>query len=196
MTLFDTISQVVQTFGAAPQGVSGRIWDELRPWLGRLVVNAAPKWLPRLSFGFACTVPTPQGRACPRPAVAACDVCDGPCCLDHARIDALGDAICYRCCIEAIRARQQREVPPPQGRAQPPPPPGPSPDQIEWARHVLGVKSTDTWEVVRKAHRTLSAKWHPDHHQGAGYSAAEAKFKEIQQAFDVLTKHRARKEAA
>ncbi len=199
--IFSTIGRVVQTFSAAPQGVSGRIWDELRPWLARLVVNAAPKWLPRLSWGFACSVPTPHGQPCPRPAVAACDVCGEPCCLDHARIDAFGDAICYRCCIEAIRTRQARGGAPPPPRADEAPPPGPratgpSPAEVTWARKLLAVKSTATWEEIRKAHRRLSAKWHPDKHAGDGYAAAEAKFKEVQRALDILDKERQRQQAA
>lgn len=204
--LLETLGRVVLTFQSAPQGMPGRIWDELRPWFGRLVVNAAPKWLPRLSFGFACSVPQPTGAACPRPAIAACDVCQQPCCLDHARIDQYGDAICYRCCIEAIRRKQAEragEVPPGHGQGghahaghgHGAPPPTPE-KELAWARKTLGVKKGADWEEVRAAHRRTSAKWHPDRHQGAGYAAAEQKFKDVQRAFDLLTKEREKKEAA
>jgi hypothetical protein len=199
--ILETLGRVVLTFQSAPQGMPGRIWDELRPWFGRLVVNAAPKWLPRLSFGFACSVPQPTGAACQRPAIAACDVCGQPCCLDHARIDQYGDAICYRCCIEAIRRKQAERA----GEPQPgPAPPGghahatpPTPDKdLQWARKTLGVKKGADWEEVRAAHRKMSAKWHPDRHPGTGYAAAEDKFKQVQRAFGLLVKEREKKEAA
>ena len=205
--LLETLGRVVLTFQSAPQGVSGRIWDEVRPWMANLVRFAAPKWLPRLSFGFACTLPRPDGFPCPRPAVAACDACGRPCCLDHARIDQWGDAICYACCWEAQQRKQaERAVgtPPPNGHAghqhaagnapnQPPPIPE---KELTWARQTLRVKRETVWDSVRSQHRKLSAKWHPDRHQGEGYAAAEQKFKDVQRAFELLTKERERKEAA
>jgi hypothetical protein len=200
--IFETLGRVVLTFQSAPQGVPGRIWDELRPWFSRLAVNAAPKWLPRLSFGFACSVPRPDGKACPRPAIAACDVCQQPCCLDHARIDQYGDGICYLCCIEAIlrkqaeRGGQPAPGPGAHARGHAPPPPAPRDRELQWARKTLGVKKAAEWEEVRSAHRKMSAKWHPDRHQGAGYAAAEQKFKDVQRAFDLLTKEHEKKEAA
>lgn len=197
--LLDTLGQVVLSFQSAPQGVPGRIWDEVRPWISNLVRHAAPKWLPRLSFGFPCTLPKPNGHACPRPAIAACDACGRPCCLDHARIDQWGDAICYACCWEA-QQRKQAERAAAAGRAQGQPPPNqaaaPIPEkELTWARRTLGVKKTTEWEEVRTAHRRMSAKWHPDRHPGDGYAAAEQKFKDVQRAFELLSKERERKEA-
>ncbi len=202
--LLETLGRVVLTFQSAPQGVSGRIWDEVRPWVANLVRFAAPKWLPRLSFGFACSLPRPDGFACPRPAVAACDACGRPCCLDHARIDQWGDAICYACCWEVQQRKQAERAagtsPPGQhqqaaGNAPNQPPPIPD-KELTWARRMLAVKKDVEWEAVRAAHRRLSAKWHPDRHQGEGYAAAEQKFKDVQRAFELLTKERERKVAA
>lgn len=203
--LLETLGRVVLTFQSAPHGVSGRIWDEVRPWMANLVRFAAPKWLPRLSFGFACTLPRPDGFACPRPAVAACDCCGRPCCLDHARIDQWGDAICYACCWEtqqrknAERAAAEGAAPgqaPHAHGGTPNRPPPISDKELTWARRMLGVKKTADWEEVRAAHRKLSGKWHPDRHQGEGYAAAEQKFKDVQRAFELLTKEREQKEAA
>lgn len=197
--LLETLGRVVLTFQSAPQGVPGRIWDELRPWLGRLAVNAAPKWLPALSFKFPCAVPTPHGHACPRASIAACDVCQQPCCLDHARIDQYGDAICYLCCIEAIRQHQAARAAAHQaaGADTNHPRPAPLPEkELAWARKTLGVKKGAQWDTIRAAHRKQSAKWHPDRHAGAGYAAAEQKFKDVQRAFELLTKEREQKEAA
>lgn len=178
-----------------PPGTPGRIWEELRPWLARLALNAAPKWLPRLAYGFPCKVPVyahgaPVGP-CVRAAVGVCEVCQAPCCLDHSRIDQYGDAICYLCIAEAIRAKRGAagERPPPAQK------PRPSAQDVRWARRVLDVKADTDWEEVRRQHRKLSAKWHPDVHTGEKAKAkAEEKFKELQRAFEVLDK--ARQEAA
>ena len=183
--LIETIGRIAATFQAAPTGVSSRIWEELRPWLSKLALHAAPKWLPRLSFGFPCQVPlyangAPVG-ACTRPAISACDVCGQPCCLDHARIDQFGDSICYLCVAEAIRSSKRSKATGERKR-------GPEHEaNIAWARKVLGVKADTDWLEVKSIHRKLSAKWHPDRHRGAKAQAkATEKFKEVQRAFEVL----------
>jgi hypothetical protein len=206
--LLETLGRVVLTFQSAPHGVPGRIWDEVRPWLANLVKHAAPKWLPRLSFGFACTLPRPDGYACPRPAVAACDACGRPCCLDHARIDQWGDAICYACCWEIGQQKRSERAAGggPHAHAQPPhehahahqapnqPPPIPE-KELTWARRTLGVKKSDEWADVQSAYKRLLAKWHPDRHPNDA-ATAEKKFKDVRRAFDLLTQERERKEAA
>jgi len=201
--LLETLGRIAVSIHSAPQGVSGRIWDELRPWLARLAVHAAPKWLPTIGYGFPCHVPVYQGgmpvAPCPRAAIAACDVCGEPCCLDHARIDQYGDAICYLCVAEAFRVRQAQKAqgvgPGATGQPGPRPAEGATGEMIArelaWARKTLGVKKATPWDDVRQAHRKLSAKWHPDRSEGD-----EAKFKEVQRAFDLLGKERERKEAA
>ncbi len=50
---------------------------------------------------------------------------------------------------------------------------------------VLGVDKDADDKQIRKAYRQLARKWHPD--QNAGDSKAEAKFKEIGEAFAVLS---------
>lgn len=49
---------------------------------------------------------------------------------------------------------------------------------------VLGVSRTSTDKEIRQAYRRLARKYHPD--VNPGDKAAEAKFKEIQEAYDVL----------
>jgi hypothetical protein len=193
--ILDTIGRIALGFQSAPQGVPGRILDELRPWFARLAVNAAPKWLPRLAYGFPCSVPVYRNgepvHACPGSAVASCDVCGEPCCLDHARIDQYGDAICYLCVVEAVRAKRAGARAS-RAEQQGPPPPGPAPTsekELAWARKLLAVKKDADWEEIRAAHRKLSAKWHPDKFSTKGpaaYAKAEQTFKEVQRAFDVL----------
>ena len=50
---------------------------------------------------------------------------------------------------------------------------------------ILGVDKSADDKEIRKAYRKLARKWHPD--QNAGDSKAEAKFKEIGEAFAVLS---------
>ena len=49
---------------------------------------------------------------------------------------------------------------------------------------ILGVKRTATADEIKKAYRALAVKYHPD--RNPGDKAAEDKFKEISEAYDVL----------
>src|SRR2546428_1255466 len=50
---------------------------------------------------------------------------------------------------------------------------------------VLGVKKDSSDDDIRKAYRKLARQYHPD--RNPGDKQAEAKFKEVQEAYDVLT---------
>src|SRR5579872_5353761 len=56
---------------------------------------------------------------------------------------------------------------------------------------VLGVKKTATAEELKKTFRTLAFKYHPD--RNPGDHAAEAAFKEVSEAYDVLSDPKRRK---
>ncbi len=51
---------------------------------------------------------------------------------------------------------------------------------------VLGVPRTASAEEIKKAYRKLARKYHPDLHTSAGKAEAEGKFKEINEANEVL----------
>lgn len=57
---------------------------------------------------------------------------------------------------------------------------------------ILGVNKDATQDDIKKAFRKLSVKWHPDRNQGS--KEAEAKFKEIAEAYEVLGDENKRKE--
>ncbi len=56
---------------------------------------------------------------------------------------------------------------------------------------VLGVKRTASDEEIKKAYRSLSRKYHPDANiNNPNKEAAEAKFKEVQQAYQTIMDER------
>ncbi|MER7500738.1 molecular chaperone DnaJ [Nonomuraea pusilla] len=57
---------------------------------------------------------------------------------------------------------------------------------------VLGVPKTATADEIKKAYRKLARQYHPDTNQGD--TAKETKFKEISEAYDVLSDSKRRKE--
>ena len=52
---------------------------------------------------------------------------------------------------------------------------------------VLGVPRDADADAIKKAYRKLALKWHPDRHQGAGAEEAEKRFKELNEAYEVLS---------
>ena len=58
---------------------------------------------------------------------------------------------------------------------------------------ALGVSRTATPDEIKKAYRKLALKWHPDKNLGANAKAAEAQFKRINEAYEVLSDPEKRK---
>ncbi|HLO94903.1 MAG TPA: molecular chaperone DnaJ [Burkholderiaceae bacterium] len=52
---------------------------------------------------------------------------------------------------------------------------------------VLGVAKNASEEDIKKAYRKLAMKYHPDRNQGDGAGAAEEKFKEAKEAYEMLS---------
>jgi len=57
---------------------------------------------------------------------------------------------------------------------------------------VLGVARDATKDDIKKAYRKLALKWHPDQHGEDGRAEAEARFKSISEAYEVLSDHEKR----
>jgi curved DNA-binding protein len=52
---------------------------------------------------------------------------------------------------------------------------------------VLGVKREATAQEIKAAYRKLARQWHPDLHTGKKKEEAEEKFKQINEAYEVLS---------
>jgi hypothetical protein len=162
------------------------VWAQLRPWLGNVSTNGLLKWLPKAAQQLPCQVPEyDQGRPvgpCTFVALEACFGCGRPVCLNHAFVDAQGDAICYLC---AVGLRQNAQPTASYERPPPPPPQDPREQALKqawWARGVLGVQEGVPWESIKSQHRKLSAQFHPDR------GGDEKRFKDVQMAYDILKK--------
>src|SRR6266567_5429361 len=57
---------------------------------------------------------------------------------------------------------------------------------------VLGVAKSASTDDIKKAYRKLARELHPDHNPGD--KKAEARFKDVSEAYDVLSDERRRKE--
>lgn len=179
--------------GASQPGMVNRMWQEVGPWVQRLVGEAGPKWIPRLSFGFQCVVPLVfEGRPvgpCKNNAIAACCVCNEPCCLMHSMVDCHGDAICYLCVNRSMAAAHGAAPPPEQ------PPAGaaaPAAEEVLRARRILDVKASTPWEEVRRAWRRRAAVYHPDNQK----TGDAEKFRAVREAFEVLERDHEGRSAA
>ena len=53
---------------------------------------------------------------------------------------------------------------------------------------ILEVHHKASSEIIKNAYRTLAKKYHPDHNPGN--KAAEEKFKEINEAYEIIKKDR------
>lgn len=52
---------------------------------------------------------------------------------------------------------------------------------------LLGVTKTSSAQEIKNAYRKKALEWHPDRHQGADKEEAERKFKEINEAYQILS---------
>jgi curved DNA-binding protein CbpA len=62
-----------------------------------------------------------------------------------------------------------------------------APDYSKDYYFVLGVKTSASAEVLKRAYHNLAKKYHPDLHGGGQRQAAEEIFKEINEAYEILS---------
>lgn len=187
-TLLDKIFQHV-----AQRGL--QFGEELGRWMLTVQAHAIPKWGPVVAASIACTKNTTRGKFCQRQALAACLVCREAVCLEHAVISPTADVACTECMHKmAERALQERD----QHEAQHGPPPGMPVDERVRDQMLarLGLPRGADPDELRRAHKKLSAKWHPDRYSGRDRADAERQYKLVQEAFAFLDKHGTSERAA
>lgn len=187
--VFDKILQHV-----AERGL--QFGEELGRWMLTVQAHALPKWGPVVAASIACTKTGAKGKGfCTRQALAACLVCREAVCLEHAVISPTADVACTECMHKmAERAIAERDA----EQAQHGPPPGmPVDNRVRDSMLArLGLARGADEDDLRRAHKKLSAKWHPDRYSGQDRAHAERQYKLVQEAFAFLTKHGTSERAA
>lgn len=152
---------------------ANEIIGQIASWGSHLAKNASERWIVAVADPQPCRHKPKPGHTCGLHALARCDVCSTPVCLAHARIDFLGNAICFGCVRAAMRLQ------------------GPVvSDAVVDALKALGLKKTAIWEEIALAYKKAVLKHHPDRATNAKDRAKrEAKMKEINAAHATLKKH-------
>jgi hypothetical protein len=189
--ILDDLAQAGAGFTRQFGGLGAEVvWAQLRPWFSSISTHGVLRWLPRAAVHLPCHVPEYEGGVpvgpCRHAALETCLACGEPVCLTHAFVDSHGEAICYLCAVKlrAVGSGADSASPGPQAdseqerqraRRQA------AEQRAGWARGVLNVQEGISWEDVRRQHRKLSARLHPDRAGGD-----EARYKNVQMAYDVL----------
>lgn len=189
-SLFDQAASFLGALGQAPGQVHVRVWREISPWLRDLMQLAGVKWLERLAADVKCQVARRDkdgvAHVCLNASVLECLVCHRPICIRHAFIDSSGEGVCFPCVGGQMHATGHvpKDHEPAKSNGKP------DGEEIGWARKTLKVKASASWDDVRAAWRKQSAKHHPDRVQDDDAKIkAEAKFKDVQKAFEMLKQH-------
>lgn len=158
---------------------ANEIIAQIANWGSHLAKNASERWLMAVADPQPCRHKQRPGQTCGMHALVRCDVCGNPVCLAHARIDFLGNGVCFSCVRNAMRAH------------------GPViATKITDALKVLGLRKSALWEEIALAHRKLVLKHHPDRATGAKDRVKrEARMKEINAAYETLKAHYQREAA-
>jgi hypothetical protein len=206
--ILNAAAAAASAFQSSTPGTRERVWRELAPWVQRLAINASSRWLPKILQEVECQVPQYAGGQergpCDHQALVECDQCGRSCCLDHSRVDQHGAAICYLCIQDLIRRRHLERAANgtssqagPWHDAPPPPPHNGAPASaaaeqaaLRAAYRLLGVEAKCSQQVLDRARKKLMAKWHPDRASKADQPLYEAKFKEVNAAYNLIMKHR------
>jgi hypothetical protein len=205
-------SVMSENLGASSEAAE-EIVEQLKEWGSHLTKNALSKWTASIATPQPCDSPdvsSGRPKQCPSFAVVRCDVCSRPCCLAHARVDYLGDAICEVCIGEAKarrRASSWVDGPPPYarphaGHGEPrrqakAPPAAPGTMSVAEARKALKLPKTARWAEIKSQYRKLVLKHNADRPQSdAEREKNTERLKTINAAYAVLKEHHEKREAA
>ena len=176
------------------------VTQRLIEWVTRVQDKAPSKWhSPHVAA--TCDVVGRNG-SCPNRAEGRCAVCGRNVCLPHAAVSMDADLVCAACCSYARQHAPRFERPPedappnawaPGGQRPPPQQPQEiDPRAVAEAYRTLGVDPDVSQEDLDKRVKELRVKHHPDRVKTDKAKAnAEAKFKKIGQAYDLVMKARA-----
>ena len=185
--------------------------EQLKEWGSHLTKNALTKWTMSVMVPTPCDSPDVSSghpRTCASYAVVKCDVCSRPCCLAHARVDYMGDAICEVCIGEAkARARAAGGVgnysrphagqPRQERREREPEPIPPGGMNRAQALRALKLKSNASWDQIKAQYRKLAYEYNADRPQTeAERTKNTSRLKKINEAFAVLKTAHDKREAA
>lgn len=204
-SIMDMAGRAIEDLTQSPEGMPGRIWAELSPWIGTFTASAAAKFLPYLSDAKPCTVLVLGMGAPPKPctnhAIGACEACGRASCVHHAMLDQHGSLICYHCVAEIMRLKRGA-IPPgaapgPTADRQPPVPDELRAERVKRALAVLGLKHGASWDDIRRRHRKLLAEHHPDKQRTPeAKHVHEKRYKEVSAALMDLERFYKKSEAA
>jgi hypothetical protein len=173
-----TLNVLVEGLQAQAEGGSD-VLRELREWSLHLTRNALLKWTPMLAQRARCESPdvsSGRPRKCAGTAPFRCDICGRACCLAHARVDYMGDAICEPCIgVAKMRARGEAK---------------PAGNPVKAAFVTMGLKEGASFEDVKKRYKELVFKHNVDSPQSdKKRKRNNEKLTELNLAFEVLREH-------
>jgi len=179
------------------------IVEQLKNWGALLTKNALSKWMAAVAVPTACESPdvsTGRPKPCRRHAVVPCDVCGRQCCLAHARVDYMGDAICEVCIGKAkAQFRAAGGVPPREEARQEARRNPERRDEVAIAHALKTLKlpKTATWVAIKAQYRKLAVKHNADRPQTEAQRLKNTeRLKQIHAAYAVLREHYEKQEAA
>jgi len=137
---------------------------DLMEWLQSVQSGALELWLPTAIQGIACSDENNREGACRRTAVAICEFCRHPVCINHSFVGRTAQVVCCRC-IAGARAASRGDV----RRANPREQKRSSVNEREQYEQnlkrslkVLGLKQSATYEQAKSRYKELALKHHED----------------------------------
>jgi hypothetical protein len=187
-----------QLFGRVAHEVAREQTDPLTrmvmQWVADMQAHVLLRWRPVVESGIGCSLRPKNPRTgafevCHAPAIGACGFCRRPVCLHHALIGQNADLVCSACLSDYMRIVQERGGAPAGVGSAPEPPRSPAEQEMLDRRRylkALGLREPVSWAIIHSAFRKKAARYHPDHAKPGKRAEAEAKFKQINEAYQWL----------